>query len=385
MLASRPCVHLGQLSYSWYLWHWPLLAIARGEASAERSFLRDGALATVALLLAELTYRFVENPIRFGRPGPFRVTSRTLWSGLALSLLMAASAGLLRFIADARERDAASAMGPGLARGDLSPMNPGCNGFVDRATCTRGDFGRVPGIVVWGDSHAARMVSLAVAFGAESGLPVLQRSFNACPPLRNVLPTQVEGRANVACGGFNRSVEAEIAELARAGQVRGVILEARWPNYLAPGQGRGGLPRRLVVGRRVLDRIGSLRALKDGLGQRLDVLHELGVRVLLMAPLPEYPWRVPQCVLARGVKPCRISRARAEDDRRAAVEALREVAAGRPDVRLFDGIDAFCGTEWCDPAPGGEVALADEHHLTFRAAAGLLPRARADLRWLAGG
>jgi hypothetical protein len=273
----------------------------------------------------------------------------------------------------------------GLTRRDKGPLNPGCNGFVPLETCATKDWGRRPGLVVWGDSHAARFVSLALAYAGGSGVPVLQRSSIACPPLRDVVPTQEEDRPNLACGGFNRSVEAEVERLAASGQVSGVMLVGRWNNYLAPKTGRGGIPRRLVIGGRVEDAAGSARALETGLRRRLEQLARLRLRVLVVAQVPEYPWAVPHCVVVRGPDACRIERARAIQERASAIAALRSATNGLPGVRLFDPMDAVCDAEWCNPAPGGNVLYSDQHHLTARAAGGLLPRAREDLRWLDAG
>jgi peptidoglycan/LPS O-acetylase OafA/YrhL len=64
LLGSPPAVAIGLVSYSWYLWHWPLLALARGDALGERDLGRDIAIGVLTLGLAWLTYRFIEKPIR---------------------------------------------------------------------------------------------------------------------------------------------------------------------------------------------------------------------------------------------------------------------------------------------------------------------------------
>lgn len=67
VLAARPMVWVGLISYPLYLWHWPLLAFARILESGEPpAWLRAVAIAGAGVL-AWLTYRFVEMPIRFGR------------------------------------------------------------------------------------------------------------------------------------------------------------------------------------------------------------------------------------------------------------------------------------------------------------------------------
>jgi hypothetical protein len=64
LLASPPMVWLGLVSYSWYLWHWPLLAFSRVLQFGERNFITDFALGLLSLGLAAATFYFVERPIR---------------------------------------------------------------------------------------------------------------------------------------------------------------------------------------------------------------------------------------------------------------------------------------------------------------------------------
>src|SRR5690606_6283540 len=65
-LGNRFFIHVGALSYSIYLWHWPVIEIARAEYGAPSGMLRFG-LVLVSYVLAWLTYRLVENPIRHSK------------------------------------------------------------------------------------------------------------------------------------------------------------------------------------------------------------------------------------------------------------------------------------------------------------------------------
>lgn len=70
ILSFKPMVFIGLLSYSWYLWHWPLLSLYR----IYNLGIQDAANAVIIVLapvLAWLTYVLIENPIRVRRPGPF--------------------------------------------------------------------------------------------------------------------------------------------------------------------------------------------------------------------------------------------------------------------------------------------------------------------------
>ena len=70
LLATAPFVSLGAMAYSLYLWHWPLLIFWLSYSGHREAGLLDG--AAVLLLsagLAYLTMRFVEEPLRYRKPG----------------------------------------------------------------------------------------------------------------------------------------------------------------------------------------------------------------------------------------------------------------------------------------------------------------------------
>ena len=94
ILSWRPVVLVGLLSYSLYLWHWPILALWKyWFTNIEPSF---GVLAIGAsFTLAYLSWRFVETPFRRG--GPIKKVS---------SVVTAAAVGLVVWRRDAVERNA---------------------------------------------------------------------------------------------------------------------------------------------------------------------------------------------------------------------------------------------------------------------------------------
>src|SRR4029077_5688809 len=64
VLATAPFVAIGLVSYSWYLWHWPLLSFLRLFNSGARDLGMELGAMALALALAALTWRFVERPVR---------------------------------------------------------------------------------------------------------------------------------------------------------------------------------------------------------------------------------------------------------------------------------------------------------------------------------
>ena len=79
VLASRPFVALGLISYPLYLWHWPLLSFARIINSQTPSLEVRVILVMVSIWLAWLTYRFVEKPVRYSNRFPRAVMWLVLW------------------------------------------------------------------------------------------------------------------------------------------------------------------------------------------------------------------------------------------------------------------------------------------------------------------
>jgi peptidoglycan/LPS O-acetylase OafA/YrhL len=94
ILGNRLMVFVGVISYPLYLWHWPILSFARIVESEMPS--REIRIAAVALsfVLAWLTYRLVERPIRFGRKS---------WVKTAALCLVLLAVGYVGF--NAYERD----------------------------------------------------------------------------------------------------------------------------------------------------------------------------------------------------------------------------------------------------------------------------------------
>ena len=125
-LSSRGMVAIGQLSYSWYLWHWPLLALARANDLGERDLTRDGTIALLSLGLAWLTYHFVEHPIRTRQYPGFRATRTTLLSGAAMSAVVVCCALTLGFVAQYSQRTSDGPAAEAHCRGRPRPTAVHC-------------------------------------------------------------------------------------------------------------------------------------------------------------------------------------------------------------------------------------------------------------------
>ncbi len=93
ILGRAPCQWLGKLSYSLYLWHWPLLTIAAQSAMISLPLLTNLGWVALALALAFVTYHTIENPVRHATV----LTTHRVTSLMLGMLLVLASVALCRW------------------------------------------------------------------------------------------------------------------------------------------------------------------------------------------------------------------------------------------------------------------------------------------------
>jgi peptidoglycan/LPS O-acetylase OafA/YrhL len=349
-LSLPVLVGIGLISYSLYLWHWPLLVIARLHTLGEIGPAGVAAVCATAFLLAWLSYRFVEQPVRQKRVRLMTTPLRTFTVGAAGSLLIVVLAGLLgawaKLIwtgdpANAALQTALAEMGK--VRLACWQSRPYEGSLLARADCDQPQTGRSPGILVWGDSHASHLMPAISAVAGQAGSSARIRFMPECPPLVGYSPTLVGLQRVSGCEQFNMDVLAE-AERLRAEGLRTVVIASRWSAYVSN-------PRALAKAR-------------EGLDATLSGIAALGLQALVVAPLPEFGHEVPACLARRPPRECGLPRARA-DARRAVAWSLLTVAAGQAETTaLLDPFPSVCSQLDCPAYDRGEVLFSDAHHLS---------------------
>jgi peptidoglycan/LPS O-acetylase OafA/YrhL len=273
LLANRVMVWIGLISYPLYLWHWPLFAFARIANFGDEPPRNSRLLAIAAtFVLASLTYRFIERPIRFNRireAMPKPLLASMLVCGLAGCVIYATHGVVMRYPVQIRA----------LAAFDYAAQRDIQETAYRSGTCFLGpadSFAGMPTqcvdkpdgssilIALWGDSHAASLYPGLEAARAQGHYRVAQFTASACPPL---LGLQSEKRRN--CKAFNDFVIEELRALAP--QV--VILEGHWSFYRGGNSGT------------VMD--------AAALRETVQTLHDMGIeRIVVMGSLPT--WKIYQ-------------------------------------------------------------------------------------------
>lgn len=221
VLTLKPVVYLGKISYSLYLWHWPLIILARRMVpQGGLTLWAQLAVALLALVLADFTWRFIEQPFRLWRPAS-RVS---VSAGLIGTSVVAAVAAVIVVMAGfpGRLTEAAANLA-GFKYDYRSDYREGTcflrpeqgAGDVDIKTC----LPEKVSLLVWGDSYAAHYYpALKQLFSA----PLGQLSASGCPPIVDFVSTS---RPN--CKGFNDFAIQHI--LQRPPKV--ILLSGNWYSY----------------------------------------------------------------------------------------------------------------------------------------------------------
>jgi peptidoglycan/LPS O-acetylase OafA/YrhL len=384
LLASRPLVGIGLISYSAYLWHQPVLAFGRVLSFNAISPAAKGGLMVVAFALAWLTWKFVEVPFRKRSATRARVFLVSLAGGALLFAVGGAlwwSGGLPQRLSERTGRIA------GLNQAYTSREVP-C--FLRSATlrpeaaCIRGKEGPVT-IAIVGDSHA---ISLAPALEPALALRrerAILLTVTSCPTgTPDVSDDDKQAWCTTAFQGIATYLLAKPA-------IRDVVLNARWTMYLE-GNGfdndeggieGGGDLRKPNADAERKRRAGVAQGYKDFVGQLIAG----GKRVILVYPVPEAGWDLPLYLTMaelRGVvpkEPLSTSHARFVARNRAAYAALDAIGTAPNLIRLYPE-HALCNTAKpgrCILQDGRLPLYFDDDHLTEEGARFAVPTIGAAL------
>ena len=310
VLASTPMVGVGRVSYSLYLWHWPLLAFYRATSIGEGVLSEKLALCVLALGLSLLSWRFVEQPFRRMATPKWP----TLRNGARVAGVLATLAITLGWYAqNGGAPDDPLAL---QAKGDAPSQQCHKMALADVAF----DCPMEARTVVWGDSMAYAWMP-AFPGAAEA-------TRDACAPLVGYLRPDPK-RSHFLCRAHNAAAAALHADT--------FVLAANWPTY--PG----------------ID-----------LGPTLDAIGDR--HVLVIGPTPHMRESVPRCIRRHAERACAVTRVEFAASIAPILAKLRAAAAGRPNVQVVDVTDYFCDEVTCPPVLHGVPMYWDSHHVSRTAA-----------------
>ncbi|EIC29694.1 MULTISPECIES: acyltransferase family protein [Methylomicrobium] len=371
LLGCKPLLAVGLISYSLYLWHWPLIVFAKYYAIRPLAGYEKLALLGVSCLAAALSWQYIERPFR-GKNG--LLSKKWLFGGAGLAMSSFVSVGLAGHIKQGfPDRLPEEPVKLAKASFKLQQLQGDCidlpqdridNGQacrLGRASSERLDF------IVWGDSHAFSMAESLHLSAERNGAAGLLYAHTSCPPLLDV---ERFNAYEQGCRKFNDSVKRWLQQNRHIGTV---FLVARWA-ISAEGTRYGAEQGRPVIisPKGIQD---NPEALKAGLERTLQFLTDEGFRTVFVSQVPEIGWNVPSTLARETLFGHRASHEvpTAGDYRerqRTMTRIINELSVHYP-VEIADVASVLCASSQCLIERDGHSLYKDDDHLSVYGAATL--------------
>ncbi len=373
ILSAPPLVFVGLISYSLYLWHWPLLSFARIRLDVvDLPWAVATGCVAAAFAVAAASWRLVEQPFR----------RRAFLSRRAVFALSAAGAATIGagfaavYISDgAPQRFSPAELKLVAGGGDINPRRQECfEGSVAAPWCAVGAPASAADFLFWGDSHADAVMPGVDAAARDVGLSGVVAGRLGCPPLLGV-----ERPDYPTCRTYN---EAVIARLRTRPDIAHVVLYARWTLFhsgvLLPGEEGTAI----VLLDAAAPQAGQpLEAVFEaGLARTVAAIRSTGRTVTIIEGTPEFGWDVPQRLFAQarwGDQPPPPPTRAQMLARHAPVRAVFAELARDPGVRRVSLLAPLC-PDACAVTHDGHPLYVDDDHVSSYAAARVLRPYLAD-------
>ena len=391
---SKPAMRsVGRLSYSWYLWHWPVLLLAPALFGQPLGLAGRLAMVVVSFGLAILTLHLIENPARFS-PALRLSAERSLAVGGALTAVAVCVGVVLLMVRPVP-------VGHGTAAAPVAPAAPSAEGMppppmsvrdqvlaavakstelgpvptnltpplgaiakpdvfvngcvlswrdVEQPECVSGDVGASTTVALVGDSHAAMWHPALEPVARERHWRLETMSKVLCPLMELPINSPYLGRTFTECEQWRGDVIAR--------------LEKERPRLIV-----------LDMARRYGADFGFTsydQAWLDSLTRLVQRLRGTGAGVLVLGPVPDPHSTVPTCVSAHmdNATECSPVRSVAVNDTGIAAEAAATAAGGG---QYADLSELFCTADRCPVIVGNTLVYRDDNHVTIEYAQVLGP------------
>lgn len=399
LLSLAPMRAIGRISYSWYLWHWPVLLLAAPLLGHPLGL--TGRLVTVVISagLALVTLRFIENPVRFSAAVNLSAGRSLAVGGAATAVAVCVSVVLLVLVPlpigrgpaaptlavtvtpptgrgvepyDGAVRQAFAQVQAAVAasanvKAVPSNLQPSLGGATaeqsamfgracmrdffqaDQPVCASGDTASHTTVALVGDSNAAMWTPAFEEVAVQRHWRLESLDKVGCPLFDLPLTTPHLRREYTECEQWRGPVISR--------------LQAEHPRLIA-----------LSISRTYRDQGFTAydAAWIGGLTRLVQELRGTGAEVLVLGPIPDPQSKVPVCLSAHldDATACGRPRSDAVNDAGIAAEATATKAAGG---QYADLTTLFCTAERCPVIVGNTLVYLDEVHLSYEYARQLAP------------
>lgn len=358
LLSWSPLQYLGRVSYSWYLWHWPVLLL--GAKLLDPGHLENRVLLVMAsLAIAELSYRLIESPIRRNRKLRERPAA-TVFFAVALMVVAATfsirwSNAVASWLSQPEQKHYASTK-----QDAPSIYGFGCDDWYHSAEVKFCQFGNERAkhtAIMIGDSIGLQWFpAVATVFdNPEWRLLVVTKS--SCPIVDEPYFYARIGREYTECSKWRNDALSQIQKIK---------------------------PDVLIMGTSTSPTFSS-QQWKEGTERVLAQVSPFAGHVYILRATPVLPFNGPDCLSGRSWRPrqlffdssCTASASNARSDE--IFSALSLAARSFKNASMLDMNDSVCPGHLCSAEQGKLVVFRDSQHMTASFAESLSPQLKNQL------
>lgn len=369
VLSLRPMVFIGRLSYSLYLWHWPVLAFYRYYFIGF-TIVDSIICGVITVVLSFVSWLWIETPLRNAKIG-------NLWVYLFYLILpIGASVTVAKMIVSQdgypdRFSDSVQYIfsQSSYTFDDDKNHRPKVIDSYPFESPVIGDIKKPITAYVWGDSHAGHFRSFVDVLGKKQGFSALYGGLGGCPPILGSGLIK-KGRLEEECSKRNDDIAFKLAEL----KPHMVFLAGRWAMYTETTRSIGEKGSRVYLGDKTdySESIeNSRRAFKDGLERTISHLVEAGIKPILFEQAPDYSFNPSNCLVKKATyawmrdSSCDLPLSAMFERQTAANTIIHDIAKKYPQVKIIPIISLLCDESSCKSQLDNTPLYFDNNHLNY--------------------
>ncbi len=364
LLAVAPLVGVGRVSYSLYLWHWPVLACLRYVVGPNPSLAYTAAAVFVSIVLAVISWKWVEQPFRRSRVSDRGPTALAVVAvGAAACGVVTCAAGAIwssggwpgRFSPHLLAFARTSTWNPKFR----APIRPAGDGTWHLPAVGQHGLSVTPCFLLWGDSHGVAISGLVDSTARHFGISGAAALRPGTLPLLGVWDTRYRGAAGALGPREMANWTEAVLTWMRTHRPRHVVLAGMWFN-----PGRALAP----IDAPTSPALSNAELLRAGLEAVRDEAVRSGATLWILAQIPTqpFPWRrrvIEAHLFRRPINLRGVSRA-THSARQAQVDAVFAHLAG-DHVRVVDLAEPFFGPDGLSSVGRpGESWYIDSSHIS---------------------
>jgi peptidoglycan/LPS O-acetylase OafA/YrhL len=357
ILSNHVLVWFGLISFPLYLWHWSLLSFARIIESEKPSQSIRIAVILISIVLAWLTYKLIEKPIRFGK------YSKAKTIMLFISMIIVGCMGyscykldglVFRKIAKKSVDFIYKIENLGYLKCQNEPL------LNNLGFCFISPNGKSNAALI-GDSHAAdKFYGIA---NADKDRRWMLIGNHSCPPVYGIhvesMVKDCQLKFENIIGWLSTSSDIKIVGLSFFGNI--FLTTSYAADHI---QGKRG-PEITKISSKDSSKASRTDIFFNGLNSTVDILEKSGKQVILMIDVPELPF-LPRDCYRSPYKKCQLTRSEAELRQREQRALITKLKQQHPLLRVFDPINLICPKDFCLFQNEDLIIYRDSHHLSLR-------------------